>query len=375
MGFESVDRARNAARFLRISAREVAGLEEGGGEGAVVGWEGGGDVHMVGIWGGGGIGKTTIARAVYNSIAHRFDGSCFLENVRENSMGAGGFVELQKKLLYEILRETEVPSVAIGITMIKERLQYKRVLLVLDDVSDIKQLENLARECGWFGKGSKIIITTRDKKLLARHGVDLIHRVQELAGDEALELFSRNAFKSNRPSVGYEELTQKVLSYARGLPLALTVLGSSLWGGNVENWQAVLDGSESHEIKDVLQISYDLLDDALKAAFLDIACFFKDENREYVVQALGACGHKHANVVINVLIEKALISIDEYKRIWMHDLVEEMGRDIVYRQSSDDPGRRSRLWFHEDVYRVLTENIVSTHVKSSQLLVIILKSL
>ena len=43
---------------------------------------GGEGVRMVGIWGTGGICKTTIAKAVYNSIASNFDGSCFLANVK-----------------------------------------------------------------------------------------------------------------------------------------------------------------------------------------------------------------------------------------------------------------------------------------------------
>ncbi|XP_004298207.1 PREDICTED: TMV resistance protein N-like [Fragaria vesca subsp. vesca] len=316
------------------------------------------EVHMVGIWGTGGIGKTTIAKAVYNSIALKFDGSCFLENVRENSMGNEGFVKLQKKLLYEILRETmEVANVARGISMIKERLQYKSVLLVLDDVSDIKQLDNLAGQCSWFGMGSRIIITTRDKQLLRCLGVKLIYKVQELDDHEALELFSMNAFKRSRPLDDYAELTERAVRYAQGLPLALTVLGSSLYGGNVEKWQAALDGFESREIKDVLQISYDGLDAVVKAAFLDIACFFKGEYREHAVQRLEALGRKHANVIIDVLIEKALISIGYQNCIWMHDLLAELGTDIVHKESPDDPGKRSRLWFHDDVYRILTENI------------------
>ncbi|XP_062028691.1 TMV resistance protein N-like [Rosa rugosa] len=82
----------------------------------------------------------------------------------ENSMGARGFVKLQKKLLREILKtKLKVANVARGITMIKEMLQYKSVLLVLDVVNDIDQLNNLAGECSWFDMGSRIIITTRDK--------------------------------------------------------------------------------------------------------------------------------------------------------------------------------------------------------------------
>ncbi|XP_050131224.1 disease resistance protein RPV1-like isoform X21 [Malus sylvestris] len=40
----------------------------------------------------------------------------------------------------------------------------------------------------------------------------------------------------------------------------------------------------------------------------------------------------------------------------MHGLLEKMGKHIVYEESPTDPGKRSRLWFHEDVYDVLTEN-------------------
>ncbi|XP_040374074.1 disease resistance protein RPV1 isoform X2 [Rosa chinensis] len=319
------------------------------------------DVHMVGIWGAGGIGKTAIAKAVYNSIAHKFAGSCFLENVRENSKG-GGLVKLQKKLLCEILKGTKlkVTNVARGITMIKERLQYKSVLLVLDDVHGMDQLDNLAGQYSWFGMGSRIIITTRDKQLLRRHSVNLIYEVQNLDHHEALELFSMNAFKRSRPLDAYVELTERAIRYAQGLPLALTVLGSSLCNENVELWEAVLGGFKSSEIQDVLKISYNGLDHRLKEAFLDIACFFKGENREQVIKILEACGSKRH--VINVLIEKALISIDSNDCIWMHDLVEQMGRDIVHELSPNDPGNRSRLWFHEDVYRVLTENIGTTNV-------------
>ncbi|XP_061990786.1 disease resistance protein RPV1-like isoform X2 [Rosa rugosa] len=320
------------------------------------------DIHMVGIWGAGGIGKTTIARAVYNSIAHKFDGSCFLENVRENSMGAKGFVKLQKKLLCEILKGTnlKVANEARGITMIKEMLQYKSILLVLDDVNDIDQLNNLAGECSWFGMGSRIIITTRDKQLLTGHNVNLIYKVQELAHHEALELFSRNALKGNRPLDGFEELTERAIRYAQGLPLALSVLGSSLCGGDVEKWQAALDGFKSPKIREVLKISYNGLDDTEKEVFLDIACFFKGEKREHVIKIIEACGSKKHD--IDVLIDKALISIRDMDCIWMHGLLEELGREIVRKEWPNDPGKRSRLWFHKDVYHVLTENTGTANV-------------
>ncbi|VVA24098.1 PREDICTED: TMV resistance [Prunus dulcis] len=78
------------------------------------------DVRMVGVWGTGGIGKTTIAKAVYNSIAHKFEGWCFLANVRECSTSHGGLAKLQKTLLFEILRgkKLKVTNVDKGVAKI-----------------------------------------------------------------------------------------------------------------------------------------------------------------------------------------------------------------------------------------------------------------
>lgn len=112
---------------------------------------------MVGIFGIGGIGKTTIAKAIYNLIAYRFEGSCFLANIRENSKRECGLIQMQKTLLCEVLRDSDLKVVNTdqGIDMIRKRLCCKNVLLVLDDVD---QLETLAGGCDWFGIGSRIII-------------------------------------------------------------------------------------------------------------------------------------------------------------------------------------------------------------------------
>ena len=124
---------------------------------------------MVGIHGLVGIGKTTIAKAIYNRIVDHFEGSCLLENVREKSRTNDGIIQLQENLLSKILldKHLKVDSVVKGINMIQEKLHSKMILLILDDVDKSKQIENLLGLCDWFVSGSRVIITTRDEHLVS----------------------------------------------------------------------------------------------------------------------------------------------------------------------------------------------------------------
>ncbi|XP_024164105.2 TMV resistance protein N-like, partial [Rosa chinensis] len=326
---------------------------------------GGSDVHMVGIWGIGGIGKTTIAKAIHNTIAHKFDGSCFLANVREGSEQQGGLVNLQNILFSKIVgqKEMKIYNIHEGITLLRERLRNKRILLIVDDVDNLDQLKKLAGRTDWFGHGSRVIITTRDKHLLIAHQVKPIYKVHELGHYESLELFSSNAFKDNKNLNDNEKLSvTTVVKYAQGIPLALEVLGSYLCDTSIHKWQAMLDGFKKNpprHIQDILIISYDRLQDTVQKVFLDIACFFKGWNTNDVIQILKGCDRINPEHSIKVLEEKALICVDVYGQICMHDLLEEMGKDKVL-QESTEPGERSRLWHHKDVQDVLTENTVSS---------------
>ncbi|KAH9781763.1 ADP-ribosyl cyclase/cyclic ADP-ribose hydrolase [Citrus sinensis] len=327
------------------------------------------DVRMIGIWGMGGLGKTTLARIVYDLMSHEFDGSSFLADVREKFEKEGSEISLQKQLLSDLLKLSDysIQNVYDGINIIGSRLQRKKVLLIIDDVADVEQLQRLVGRRDWFGAGSKILITTRDRQLLVAHEVDEEHilDLDVLNNDEALQLFSMKAFKSHQPMGEYVELSKRVLEYAGGLPLALKVLGSFLIGRSADLWRSVLERLKkdpSNKIMSILQISFEGLQDSEKKIFLDVACFFKWKNRDGVTKILAGCGFSPV-IGIEVLIEKSLLTVDGRNILHMHDLLQELGQLIVTRQSPEEPGKRSRIWREEEVRQVLTSNTGSQIVE------------
>ena len=111
-------------------------------------------------------------------------------------------------------------------------------------------------------------------------------------------------------------------------------------------------------IMDILQISFNGLMDTQKELFLDIACFFKGENKDCIIDVLQSFGY-YLDYNIGVLMKKSLITIDENGALGMHDLLQNMGQEIVRRESPREPGGRSRLWICKEIIRVLKNNIVS----------------
>ncbi|KAF5471291.1 hypothetical protein F2P56_011734, partial [Juglans regia] len=316
------------------------------------------DVLFVGIHGMGGVGKTTLAEIIYDRVSNsnsRFEGSSFISCIREKSVSARDLASLQKELLSTIMEEEiHVWDQNQGYRMRKKMLSNKRVFIVLDDVDSDEQLTALAGDRKWFGPGSRVIITSRDSHLLKRHGVNDIYKVEQLQEDEALQLFSLSAFDKTHPPKNYKDLSMDFVNYAQGLPLALKVLGSFLYEREIDAWKSVRDKLKAipnPKIMDVLQISFDGLEESQKELFLDIAFVFG--GHEHISSGMLLESFGHYRIDIDILLEKSIISKSKYGWLSMHDLLKELGREIVRRECPEEPGRRSRLFCHEDIFHVL----------------------
>ncbi|XP_028752983.1 TMV resistance protein N-like [Neltuma alba] len=200
----------------------------------------------------------------------------------------------------------EVRDCDEGKMLIKKRWCNTKVLLVLDDVSLISQLENLAGKKEWFGQGSRIIITTRDQRLLVEHGVPQ-YKMNFLSQVDSHQLFLEKAFKEDQPNEHYLELSKTVIKAAKGFPLALKVFGSFLCGRSESEWEDALRKVPPNGILEILKVSFDGLEYNEKNIFLDIACFFNGMAKDDVIQILESCG-LCAKIGIGILIEKSMVT-------------------------------------------------------------------
>ncbi|CAI0417896.1 unnamed protein product [Linum tenue] len=306
---------------------------------------------IVGIHGIGGIGKTTIAKAVYNKVSPQFDRCSFVEDVREMLQQRDGIIILQKHIISDILRvknfAESIANNSAGIRIIKDRVSRFKFLIVLDDVDEKFRFDKILGNIKNFVSGSRFIITSRNVKVLSTLTDDCkLYKVLEMNHSHALQLFCNHSFKQDSPPSSYETLSNDIVSVAAGLPLTLKVVGSLLFQEEKVIWEDKLRQLKEipeEEVVERLKISYDTLNEEAKQIFLDIACFFIGEDKDLPSYMWSDCDFFPISN-INILRQRSMIEIASHDSHKMHDQLRDMGREIVRQENIRHPWKRSRIW-------------------------------
>ncbi|GLU05051.1 hypothetical protein SLE2022_221750 [Rubroshorea leprosula] len=267
------------------------------------------DLPVMIIVGMAGLGKTTIAKAVFKNgeIQEQFGDNRMWVCVSENFD--------VKKILMEILNscggsrsaERDFGSTDLVMEEIQKKLGEKNYLLILDDVwSEERQMWEDLRDCllgisenkvSWC----KVLVTTRLENVASLMALsdEHIHRPRQLNEDECWSIIKQRAFGDNSVPEGLEGIGKQIAKRCKGIPLVASIIGAILQKKrDKREWQAITenrvwDSLEKEGISDIIKFSYDHLPTlALKQCFAFCSIFPKGfvMEREMLIQLWMALG-------------------------------------------------------------------------------------
>ncbi|KAL7239251.1 hypothetical protein ACSBR2_005196 [Camellia fascicularis] len=329
---------------------------------------------VISIVGMGGLGKTTLARKLYNSssVGDKFECKGWVSvskdyNIQDLLPRTIKSFKTPTKDELEMLEKMEKEDLECHL---HELLKESRYLVVIDDVWDTDAWASLRRALPDNKKGSRVIITTRIKLVAESSGRrKYVHELPFLQPEESWELFCKIIVfpdydgvddKTNRCPPSLEELARDMVRKCQGLPLAIVVLGGLLSRKHPDEWPKLQgrflrhvsdDDFESHDsshVTQILALSFTDLPHHLKSCFLYLGLFPKDFEIDaerfirlwvaegFIQQAAGETLEETATEYLNELINRNLIQVAQ--RNWMrirrcriHDLL----RDFVIEKSKE----------------------------------------
>ncbi|PHT77641.1 hypothetical protein T459_15693 [Capsicum annuum] len=330
------------------------------------------DLDVISITGMPGSGKTTLAYKVYNdeSVCSHFDLRAWCTVDQEYD---------EKRLLVKLLNQVTGSDLKFSEEIdvadkLRKQLFGKRYLIVLDDVWDTTTWDDLTRPFPEVEKGSRIILTTRQKEV-AFHGkcnTDPLN-LRLLRPEESWELLEKRAFGNESCPDELLDVGKEIVQNCKGFPLVVDLIAGviagfkktkDVWLDVRNNLNSFILNSEVDVMK-VIELSYDHLPHQCKPCFLYLASYPKDKeiNRQRLKmywRAEGLVEHTEtmsAEEVMEIYLDNfisgslviAFNEIGDFPTFKIHDLVHDFclikarEEKLFDRISSSDPSASSHL--------------------------------
>ncbi|KAL4600676.1 hypothetical protein ACB092_11G215400 [Castanea dentata] len=242
-------------------------------------------ICVVPIVGMGGVGKTTLARLIYNDtrVEESFDLKAWV-CVSEDY----NYFRIAKTIFEEVTSSAcDIQTINLLQNKIREKFKGKKVFLVLDDVWNEKYEDSVELlkvfRCGALE--IKVIVTTRSKIVASNVGSVSAYTLNELSSEDCWSLFEKHAFKNGSSSKFpiLEKIGRQIVQKCKGLPLAAKALGGLLrFEEDPTKWTEVLKSNiwdlpiENNSIIPALRLSYHYLPPHLKRCFAYCSILPKD---------------------------------------------------------------------------------------------------
>ncbi|XP_073385884.1 TMV resistance protein N [Physcomitrium patens] len=311
------------------------------------------NIKVICLVGMGGICKTTIAKATFIDIKHMYDASCFVEIAQNN----GDSYSISCNILKQFKFEEKPKDLNEAQEILKSFFIKNKIILVLDDVKDQSQIEVIPMD----------VISTSNGKSIEEYSM-MIYKIniEELDEVSSIELFNSYSWRhQEKLDNEFVEVGTKIVKACNGLALSLKVMGAFLRGQKrLRYWEQALqrlkrrrdlDGDENdsdYKIWNILRISFDNLKDIEKKIFLDICCFFCNDvypqgmKKKRALQIWAKNKEEEEleedmDCILNTLIQKSLVKIDNKGILSIHDQLRDMGRMIVEVEAKY---KSTRIW-------------------------------
>ncbi|XP_066337596.1 disease resistance protein RGA5-like [Miscanthus floridulus] len=242
-------------------------------------------IKKVSIVGVGGLGKTTLAKAVYDKLKSQYDCEVFVSVGRDHDL-----VKVFKDILFDLdkNRYENIHNTGRGVDLlireVREFLENKRYFIVIDDVWEVRTWEAIELALVENNRGSKVITTTRNVDVAKASGE--VYKLKQLSYDDSMKLFYTRLSRADRKFLDNhpDDISEKILKKCAGIPLAIITMASLLAGKPECEWSIVYnsigfhttDNREAEDTMTILSFSYYDLPPHLRTCLLYLSTYPED---------------------------------------------------------------------------------------------------